>query len=165
MSRRDEIVDAAERVLRAEGPEALTMRRLAEVLGMRAPSLYKHVHGKEEITAALQERALIGLAAALNAAAPGVRGLADAYRTWALANPQNYELVSRYPLDRERLSPGVEDAAAAPLLAAVHGDLARARALWGLAHGLVDLELAGRFPVDADLDASWRSAIDLFENT
>jgi AcrR family transcriptional regulator len=163
MSRRDEIIDAAARLLRAEGPEALSMRRLADALSMRAPSLYKHVEGKEEITAALQERALRDLTVALHGAAPGVRGLAAAYRSWALANPQPYTLVNRYPLDRARLTPGVEDATAAPLLAVVHGDVARARALWGLAHGLVDLELAGRFPPDADLDASWNAAIDLFD--
>lgn len=163
MSRRDEILDAAEELLQAEGPDAMSMRRLAEVLGIRAPSLYKHVHGKEEIVAALQERTLRGMAAALGEAEPGVRGLAASYRAWALAHPEPYTLVTRHPLDRDRLTPGVEDAAAAPLLAAVHGDIDRARALWALAHGLVDLELAGRFPADADLDAAWRSAVDLFD--
>ncbi|WP_167137455.1 TetR/AcrR family transcriptional regulator [Diaminobutyricimonas sp. TR449] len=163
MSRRDEILDAAEQLLQAEGPEAMSMRRLAEELGIRAPSLYKHVHGKEEIIAALQERALRAMAAELAGAEPGVRGLATFYRRWALAHPQPYALVTRHPLDRARLSPGVEDAAAAPLLAAVNGDINRARALWALAHGLVDLELAGRFPADADLDATWRAALDMFE--
>jgi AcrR family transcriptional regulator len=163
MSRRDEILDAAATLLVEEGPEALSMRRLGELLGIRAPSLYKHVSGKEEILAALQERALRAMSAELETARPGVRGLADTYRAWALANPQQYTLVTRHPLDRDRLAPGVEAAAAAPLLAAVGGDQARARALWGLAHGLVDLELAGRFPPNADIDAAWRSALDLFE--
>ncbi|WP_173923079.1 TetR/AcrR family transcriptional regulator [Agromyces sp. Marseille-P2726] len=163
MSRRDEILDAAAGLLVEEGPDALSMRRLGELLGIRAPSLYKHVSGKEEILAALQERALRAMAVELEAARPDVRGLGDAYRAWALANPQQYTLVTRHPLDRDRLAPGVEAAAAAPLLAAVGGDQARARALWGLAHGLVDLELAGRFPSTADLDATWRAAIELFE--
>jgi len=56
----------------------------------------------------------------------------------------------------------VEAAASAPLLAAVGGDPEQARALWGFAHGLVDLELAGRFPPDADLAATWAAGIAAF---
>ena len=53
----------------------------------------------------------------------------------------------------------MEDAAAAPLIRAAGGNIAAARALWGLAHGLVDLELAGRFPPGADITAAWEYAI------
>ena len=158
MSRHDEVVDAAERLLEAEGPAVLTMRRVADELGMRAPSLYKHVAGKDAIVTALQARALQAQAGAL-ADGEDLTALAASYRTWALAHPRLYELISRYPLDRDSLPPGLEDAAAEPLLRAVGGDRARARALWGLAHGLVDLELAGRFPADADIDAAWSAAI------
>jgi hypothetical protein len=35
----------------------------------------------------------------------------------------------------------------------------RARAVWVFAHGMVVLELAERFPPDADLDAAWRAGI------
>jgi hypothetical protein len=66
------------------------------------------------------------------------------------------------PLPRERLTPGVEQLAAAPLLRATGGDLARARALWGFAHGLATLELAGRFPAGADVDAAWASGVAVF---
>ena len=41
------------------------MRRVAEEMGIRAPSLYKHVANKEDIEAGLQERALRNLAAVL----------------------------------------------------------------------------------------------------
>ncbi|MFJ6194919.1 TetR/AcrR family transcriptional regulator [Micromonospora sp. NPDC092111] len=162
MSRRDEVIDAAERILEAEGFEALTMRRLGAELSMRAPSLYKHVAGKPEVEAALQERALRGIGAALAAAGPTLGDLAAAYRAWSLAHPRLYELSTRRPLQRDCLASGVEAAAAAPLLAAVGGDQAAARALWGLAHGLVDLELAGRFPPDADLSAAWSAAVHAF---
>jgi len=162
VSRRDEVVDVAERLLETEGPEALTMRRLGEELGMRAPSLYKHVTRKDDIVAALQARALRGQAAAL-AGDDTLAALASSYRGWARAHPRLYDLISRHPLDRDALPPGVEAAAAEPLLRAVGGDVAQARALWGLAHGLVDLELAGRFPVDADLDAAWSVAVGAFE--
>jgi AcrR family transcriptional regulator len=162
--RREQAIDAAERILEAEGPDAVTMRRLGAELGMRAPSLYKHVRDKAEIEAALQERALRALGATLDAAAPGLDSLAAAYRGWALAHPRLYALSARQVLHRDRLTPGVEQAAAAPLLAAVGGDEHRARALWAFAHGLVDLELADRFPPGADIDAAWAAGLRAFQN-
>lgn len=162
MSRRDEVVDTAERVLEADGLDAVTMRRLADELGMQAPSLYKHISGKAEIEAALQERALTQQARTLVAAGDGLAELAAAFRSWALAHPGLYAVSAQRPLHRDRLGPGVEAAAAAPLLKAVRGDVDKARALWGLAHGLVSLELADRFPDDADLQAAWDSGIAAF---
>jgi AcrR family transcriptional regulator len=163
VSRRDEVIDAAERVLEAEGPDAVTMRRLGEELGMRAPSLYKHVSGKQEIEAALQERALIGIAERLVAAGPGLAALAEGYRAWALAHPRMYELSARRPLQRDSLTPGVESAAAAPLMDAVGGDEHLARAVWAFAHGMVDLELADRFPPGIDVALAWTAGLHAFE--
>jgi AcrR family transcriptional regulator len=163
MNRRDDILEAAERLLAVRGPEGLTMRQLADALGIKAPSLYKHFPDKAAIEAALQEKGLREQSAALSTAAPGLSGLASAYRAWALAHPHLYGLLSRQRLHRDRLAPGVEDSAAALLLREVGGDIDRARALWGLAHGLVELELAGRFPEGTDLDAVWRVGISGFE--
>jgi hypothetical protein len=59
------------------------------------------------------------------------------------------------PLPREQLPEGLEAQAAQPLLETTGGDLALARAIWAFAHGLVSLELASRFPSDADIDAAW----------
>jgi AcrR family transcriptional regulator len=160
VSRDAEIVDCAERLLEREGPSAVTMRRLAGELGIQAPSLYKHVRGKEDIVVALQVRALEGQAAALSGC-DDLGSLAEAYRGWALAHPRLYELGSRYALDRSRVPEGVEEAAAAPLIK-LAGDRDSARVLWAAAHGLVDLELAGRFPPDADLDAAWATLVRAF---
>ena len=38
-----------------------------------------------------------------------------------------------------------------------------ARAAWAAVHGLVALELADRFPPDADLDAAWAAAVRALE--
>jgi len=162
VSRKDDILDAAQRIVATEGLDALSMRRLADEVGVKAPSLYKHVRGKDEVIAALQERALRDFTAALASAPPGVRELGAAYRSWALAHPAAYAVVTRVPLQRDLLTPGVEEAAAAPVLAVVGGHQERARALWAIAHGLVDLELADRFPKDADLDATWDVAVSAF---
>ena len=48
-----EIVAAARELLEAEGPEGLSMRRVAERVGIRAPSIYKHLPDKQALEAAL----------------------------------------------------------------------------------------------------------------
>ena len=66
------------------------------------------------------------------------------------------------PLARERLVPGAEQRAAAPVIAAVGGDGDRARAVFAFAHGMVILELDARFPPDADLAAAWARGLSAF---
>ena len=153
-ARRDQIVAEARILLEAEGEAGLSMRRLAERLGIQAPSLYKHVPGKRDLQAAIVADGLRELGAALAAAPPGIAGLAAAYRAFALAHPHLYELMTERPLARDLLPPGLEDEVAAPLVAAL-GDEHRARAAWASAHGMASLELAGRFPEGADVDAAW----------
>ena len=45
---------------------------------------------------------------------------------------------------------------------AAGGDEALARAAWAFAHGMTVLELNGRFPPGADLDAAWREGLPGF---
>jgi AcrR family transcriptional regulator len=164
-ARAGEVVAAGRRLLEEEGPEALTMRRLADRLGIRAPSLYKHLPGKAALEAAIIAAGLEESAAAFEAAVAGapdpLPALTAAYRDFALAHPHLYRLMHDGPLPRRLLPPGVEDRAAAPVLR-IAGDRARARALWAFAHGMVMLELDHRFPPDADLDAAWRAGVAAF---
>jgi AcrR family transcriptional regulator len=161
------VVAEARRLLEDEGAEALTMRRLAERLGIRAPSLYKHLPDKAALEAAIiatgLEEAADAFEAAVDGAAEPVADLAAAYRRYALAHPHLYRLMNSGPLPRQHLPPGLEARAAAPVLH-VTGDQARARALWAFAHGMVMLELDHRFPPDADLDAAWRSGVAAFRH-
>jgi hypothetical protein len=62
-------------------------------------------------------------------------------------------------LPRERLPEGLEVWAAEPVVIAAGGDPDRARAAWAFAHGMTILELDGRFPPGADLDAAWASGL------
>ena len=148
------------------------MRRLADAMGIRAPSLYKHVESKEEIEALLIAEALREVGTELQRAVAGLRHgvsrgralteLGRAYRRWALAHPHLYRLVTGGPLPRERLPEGLESWAAEPVIIAVGGDPDRARAAWAFAHGMTILELDGRFPRNADLDAAWGVGINRF---
>jgi hypothetical protein len=73
---------------------------------------------------------------------------------YAKRHPHLYRLMTERPLARELLESGVEARAAAPIIDAV-GDPDGVRAMWAFAHGMTILELNGRFPPDADLDAAW----------
>jgi AcrR family transcriptional regulator len=156
-----EIVAAARELLEAEGPDGVSMRRIAERLGIRAPSLYKHLPDKEALEAALISDGFEEAANAF-AGAGSVEDFAAAYRAFARRHPHLYRLMTERPLARERLAPGVEARAAYPLAALAGGDEDRARALWAFAHGMTILELNARFPPGADLDAAWRAGIAAF---
>ncbi|MEU9320490.1 TetR/AcrR family transcriptional regulator [Streptomyces sp. NPDC048295] len=159
---------AARELLDAEGPDALSMRRIAERVGIRAPSLYKHFPDKAAVEAGLQAQGMTRLAEDLEAAEAGIGAeppllvLARAYRRHALAGPHLYRITHTRPLARAALPAGLEDRAAMPLARAVHGDIDIARSFWAFAHGMVVLELDGRFPTDADVDAAWRTGCEAF---
>ena len=159
-----EIVAAARELLDEEGPSGLSMRRLAQRLGIQAPSLYKHLPDKRALENAIISDGFEEQAAAFEQALEAedpLTALAAAYRTFALRHPHLYRLMTDGPLDRDRLMPGAEDRAAAPVVHATRdGDTARA--LWAFAHGMTILELNGRFPPDADLDAAWRRGLEAF---
>ncbi|HTI33025.1 MAG TPA: TetR/AcrR family transcriptional regulator [Miltoncostaea sp.] len=162
-ARVQQLVAAGRELLEEGGPEALSMRRLADRVGIRAPSIYKHLSDKEELEAALVADGLREFAEACEAAVDGaddpLTALAGAYREFGRAHPHLYRLINDRPLPRDRLPSGLEDRAAAPLLLAVGGDPDRARATWAFAHGMVMLELTDRFPAGADLDAAWAAGV------
>lgn len=166
-TRVEEIVAVARGLLEDDGWDAVTMRAIAERMGIRAPSLYKHVAGKDELRTALVALAFVETAEVFATAVEGapdspLDAIAVAYRRWALEHPHLYRLMTEGPLDRDALPEGVEAASAAPLVRACGGDGDVARAAWAFAHGMTILELDGRFPPDADLDAAWRRGIDAF---
>ena len=77
-ARADEVVVAARRLLEEEGAGALTMRRLAEQLGIKAPSLYKHLPDKTALEAAIIATGLEEAAARFEQAVAGATTGGDA---------------------------------------------------------------------------------------
>ncbi|MFH8288205.1 TetR-like C-terminal domain-containing protein [Streptomyces sp. NPDC018059] len=75
---------------------------------------------------------------------------------YTLRHPHLYRLATERPLPRHALPEGLEERAAAPLMRACAGDVDLARARWAFGHGMVILEIHGRFPDGVDLDAAWR---------
>ncbi|MCP2257732.1 transcriptional regulator, TetR family [Streptoalloteichus tenebrarius] len=116
----DRIRAAALRILDEEGLAALSMRRLAEALGVRAASLYNHVRTKE----ALLNEVANAIVAEVDPRVldaddwrDAVLGWARAYRAALAAHPNIVPFLAREPLDRE---------ASLRLADAVHGTLVRA---------------------------------------
>ena len=163
-----QIVEAARDLLETAGPDGLTMRALAARLGIRAPSLYKHVESKEDLEVLLIAEAFREQGGAMHRAVDALPLRASrrkvlttfgvVYRSWASAHPHLYRLATEGPLPREDLPEGLEAWAAEPLVRAA-GSEARARATWAFAHGMTILELDGRFPPTADLDRAWAAGI------
>jgi AcrR family transcriptional regulator len=161
------VVVAAWRLMDAEGPEALTMRRIADELGIKAPSLYKHFPDKAALESALIEQSLAEMGTALHDAlarrgrrAP-VAALLDAYRRQGVDHPNLYRLATAGPLPRADLPAGLEDWAGEPFFI-VTGEPYRAQALWSFAHGMVILEIDGRFRDGSDLDRTWKAGATAF---
>ncbi|WP_068927584.1 TetR/AcrR family transcriptional regulator [Planobispora rosea] len=188
-----EIVAAARALLEEEGPDGLTMRALADRLGIRAPSLYKHFPDKAAVEAALIEQGLAEMGnllhAALDEAAAGagagsgdigredagsgdagregaggggaIGAVLRAYRAASLARPNLYRLMTAGSLPRERLAPGLEEWSGTPFFLAA-GEPYLAQALWSFAHGMVILELDGRYPEGSDLERTWTEGVRAF---
>jgi len=160
-----EIVRVARGLLESDGPEALTMRRLADQLGIRAPSLYKHFPNKAALEVAIIidgfQEAAEQFEAATDAAVDPLGSFAATYRAFAKAHPHVYRLMTERPLPREQLPEGLEARTAAPLLRAT-GDPVRARAAWAFMHGLTLLELNDRLPADELTEPAWQIGVEQF---
>jgi len=166
-ARAREIIAAGFALLDDDGAESLTMRRLADELGMRAPSLYKHFPDKAHLEAALVEDIFFEIGDVLHEALarPGraavVRRVLSAYRNHSLGHPNRYRLATSGPLRRDLLPDCLEEWAGQPFFFAA-GDPFRSQALWSAAHGMVILEIDGRYPEGSDLDRTWKATAAAF---
>jgi AcrR family transcriptional regulator len=154
----DRVVEEAAQMADDVGLGQLTLAALAERLGVRQPSLYKHIDSMAGLQRSISVRAKVELGDVLARAAVGrsgadaIRSMSHAYRAWALRHPGRYQAAQVAP------APGdAEDEAAslavvaicADVLAAydLHGDDAidAIRAFRSALHGFVALEAGGGF--------------------
>jgi len=131
------------------------MQRVAELAGVRAPSLYKRVPSRAALVRLVAEDLLRDLRAALVSAAGSgddqLRQLAVAFREFALAEPGVLALVFAPLPTAMAPSPQALAVAAEPVLKVAGqlvGDeqaLAAARTITAWATGFVRMELQGSF--------------------
>jgi AcrR family transcriptional regulator len=166
------VVAAAAEIADAEGLEALTLARLAAAAGVRAPSLYNHVAGLDDVRRRVALVALDELAGALREAAVGRAGddaltaIAHAYRDYARRHPGRYAATQHAAAAGDAELAAAGGAALDVVLAILRGRglegddaLHAARAVRSALHGFVTLEAGGGFGIPLDLDESFERMV------
>jgi AcrR family transcriptional regulator len=162
------LVAEAERMADEIGLAQLTMAGLAGRLGVRQPSLYKHVDGLEGLLRLLSIRAKTQLGETLAQAAMGrarddaITAVATAYRQWAIARPGGYLAAQRPPAAGDAEDQVATDAVVRVCAAVLSGYGLRGddaidaiRALRSTLHGFVMLEVNGGFGLPVDVARSF----------
>lgn len=152
----DAILEAALALFEAGGPEGLSMRTLADKLGVRPSSLYGHYADREALERAMADVGARRLSAAIEQAGAGLdpaaafKAAAYAYLAFARAHPALYGLLLA-PQPPQVAQPGASKDLwnrVLQLVGAVTGiqdDTAGAVALFAYLHGYVVLERSGLF--------------------
>lgn len=178
---KDRILEVASRLLRAEGPRGLSMRRIASETGTTTMTLYNRYGGKNGITEALVREAFQRVRDAqaevpsTSTAVADIVRLCDAYRGAAREYHQHYTLIFEDPHPLEgRGSPedGLVEVYGEVYLAIVTAvfralDAKRLEgdaeiigaALLAACHGHVHLELSGLLPTQETAESHFRELI------
>jgi AcrR family transcriptional regulator len=163
---REEILTAAERLLIATNDEsALSIRAIANAVGVTPPSIYLHFADRNDLVFAVCERQAEEVDRVMEQAAregsdpwDRIRRRGLAYLRWGLANPEHYRILmmsrpddtpERYVDQRLADATGLEAVAADIVLAAGDGLIApvadpmrEAELFWIIIHGMVSMLVA-----------------------
>lgn len=172
------LLAAAHRLLTTDGPDALTVRRIATEAGMSTMNVYSRFGGKDGVIDELYSYGYDQLFSALDTVPESddtiddLMHVADAYRSFALEHPMYYEIMfrrftpSQTSIERAlaglgrfvgRIERGAERGSIS-----LPDDLDPSGAtawLWATCHGLISLELDGIASETIDWPALYRAAI------
>jgi AcrR family transcriptional regulator len=163
---RPALIASALQILAKHGPQALTLRAIADRAGVTHTAVYWHFANKEALFAAVAAEGFRALGQRITASIhedadidEKVRQVGRAYVGFALENPVQYRLMHGPELSDRKAYPELDEARSAVYLL-VRGIVERGQAdgilramspdtavlgLWGLAHGvallLADLQL------------------------
>jgi AcrR family transcriptional regulator len=164
------ILRAALRLFEKEGPEAVSMRRVAEAVGITPMAIYRHFPNREALLKRIANDSFEAVAKtwADQSGHPDVMkrllGPLEHYLDYALAHPHLFDHAFSVPREDARRFPEDFRARRSPTLNVIADALAEgmrqgvlreddpwdvAMALWAQAHGLVALFRAGRFSYGA----------------
>ncbi|WP_331728112.1 TetR/AcrR family transcriptional regulator [Streptomyces sp. NBC_00158] len=150
---RAEILQAARDLAKAEGWEAVSMRRLADRIGYSANYAYRYFKGRDDILLAFVKDGFVRLAAGMRAGGTSVHAAAAAYLDFALDEPDVYQVM--YGLGGVHVS-AAETVTEGDAVGAVIADALgvtdpyddRIARIWATAHGLAALHSIRKLPVD-----------------
>jgi AcrR family transcriptional regulator len=160
---RQEIIDAGKRLLfETENQEAVTVRAVAEAVGVSPPSIYLHFPDKDALIIAVCEDTFLALDEYIEKAAAGIDDVREqlrvrgkAYVRFGLENPEHYRIL--FMTRPAALKPETEIPAPAAFLHHVESvqrahdagvlrpdvdPLIAALTLWSGAHGITSLLIA-----------------------
>ena len=167
------VVRAAGELADEVGFDQLTLSALAQRLGVKQPTLYKHVDGTASLHRAMAFVAKRELADVMRRSAVGkaggdaLRAIAEAYRQWAVAHPGSYAATVRAPApdddeDQAASKEALEVVVSVLGASGLSGEEAidATRALRAALHGFVALESAGGFGLPVDVNRSFAYLVD-----
>jgi AcrR family transcriptional regulator len=166
------ILAAGRRLLEERGMDALTMREVADAVGVRTPSLYKRVRDRSDLVRLILEDVTDELTASADAVADSgdpatdLRAMLAAYREFARANPVTYTLMyAPHAVSAAGATARSERSSATLLrliteLAGPKHALPAARTIVAWANGFITMELAGAFRLGGDLEEAWDFGMD-----
>lgn len=159
------------------GLDGLSMGLVAERLGVKSPSLYKHVDGLAALTHGIAVLAMAELGDAVRDATAGRAGrdaltaAANAMRTFITQHPGRYEAGNAArPTDPDDPIFEASDRLLGSLSAVLRGyqlapdqEIHALRTLRSALHGFATVEAAGGFMIDEDIDASFDWLVNLID--
>lgn len=167
------LVERAGDIADREGLDGLTLAALAQSVGVRQPSLYKHVDGLADLRHRLAIDAKRRLTADISQAVIGLSGLpavvafAAAYRRWAITHPGRFAAAQPAPDPADAEDVAASAAATDVLLAVLRGceisasrRIDAARAIRSAVQGFVAIELAGGFDLPRDIEVGFTFMIE-----
>jgi AcrR family transcriptional regulator len=173
---RERLLAAAEQLIESGDAAELSLNVLASALGVKAPSLYRYVAGRDALLQAVNARTITRLFDAYGAALDQAGGdtlrelvaVLHAHRMFAHANPRTYMLAFTTSSPAQRPDPAQLVQLVLPLqarMAALVGaehSLTALRGALALVHGFVMLELNSQLQRGGDLNAAFAASVEAY---
>jgi AcrR family transcriptional regulator len=159
------IVETASALIEQDGVENLSLGKLASQLGIKAPSLYRHIANKDALLQAVIELTYLRLFEAYDVALASASDdptdqlirLSHAHRNFAQANPNTYMFAYTTSNPDLPSNPDMLLARAISIqqimmqISGEKNSLTALRGVQALIHGYISLELNGQFRRGGDL--------------
>ncbi|MET9228911.1 TetR/AcrR family transcriptional regulator [Lentzea sp. NPDC003310] len=173
---RRRLLERAGELLSTEGPAAVSLRKIATDVNTSTTAVYSLFGGKPALLEALYDEAFTQFGRSLAAVPVTDDPVEDllriglAYRRSALEDPQFYSVLYSKVVEPTKEMSRAAGRTFAPVINAVrraveqgvyldHDPEQIAMSMWGLAHGLVSLELNGNLPPGVDAAATYELAL------
>jgi len=173
---RRRLLERAGELLSSDGPDAVSLRKIATDVNTSTTAVYSLFGGKPALLEALYDEAFNRFGAHLTAVpvtedpAEDLVQIGLAYRRSALADPQFYSVLYSKVVEPTKAMSRAAGRTFAPVINTVRRAIERkvfvnedpeqiAMSMWGIAHGLVSLELGGNLPPGIDAQATYELAL------